>query len=102
MLNLEELKLEVLRRAQSTQTPFRLPFKMDDIKLFINRLRSTDRDDWAAAWCHIAEPYEKRGDELLNEGKKKEALESYKSFLKLAPKAMMANVVLERISHLED
>ena len=35
-------------------------------------------------------------------GKKKEALESYKSFLKVAPKAMMANVVSERISQLED
>jgi len=35
-------------------------------------------------------------------GKKKEALESYKSFLKVAPKAMMANVASGRISDLED
>jgi tetratricopeptide (TPR) repeat protein len=35
-------------------------------------------------------------------GKKKEALESYKTFLKVAPKAMMANFVSGRISHLED
>ena len=35
-------------------------------------------------------------------GKKKEALESYKAFLKVAPKAMMANLVSERISNLED
>jgi tetratricopeptide (TPR) repeat protein len=35
-------------------------------------------------------------------GKKKEALESYKAFLNLAPKAMMANLVSERISQLED
>jgi tetratricopeptide (TPR) repeat protein len=35
-------------------------------------------------------------------GKKKEALESYKSFLQVAPKAMMANLVSERISQLED
>jgi tetratricopeptide (TPR) repeat protein len=35
-------------------------------------------------------------------GKKKEALESYKTFLKVAPKAMMANLVSERISNLED
>jgi tetratricopeptide (TPR) repeat protein len=35
-------------------------------------------------------------------GKKKEALESYKTFLKVAPKATMANFVSGRISHLED
>jgi len=35
-------------------------------------------------------------------GKKKEALESYKTFLQVAPKAMMANVVSRKISHLED
>jgi tetratricopeptide (TPR) repeat protein len=35
-------------------------------------------------------------------GKKKEALECYKSFLNLAPKAMMANLVSERISELEN
>jgi hypothetical protein len=35
-------------------------------------------------------------------GKKKEALESYKAFLKVAPKATMANFVSARISHLED
>jgi len=35
-------------------------------------------------------------------GKKKEALESYKAFLNVTPKAMMANVVSGRISQLED
>ena len=35
-------------------------------------------------------------------GKKKEALESYKTFLQVAPKATMANIVSGRISQLED
>jgi tetratricopeptide (TPR) repeat protein len=35
-------------------------------------------------------------------GKKKEALESYKTFLAVAPKAMMANFVSGKVSHLED
>ena len=35
-------------------------------------------------------------------GKKKEALESYKTFLKVAPKGMMANFVFGKLSHLED
>ena len=35
-------------------------------------------------------------------GNKKEALESYRIFLQVAPKAMMANVVSARISQLED
>jgi tetratricopeptide (TPR) repeat protein len=35
-------------------------------------------------------------------GKKKEALESYKTFLEVAPKGMMANFVSGRLSHLED
>jgi len=35
-------------------------------------------------------------------GKKKEALESYKTFLNVAPKAIMANFVSGRVSDLED
>ncbi len=35
-------------------------------------------------------------------GKKKEALESYKTFLGAAPKAMMANFVSGKVSHLEE
>jgi tetratricopeptide (TPR) repeat protein len=35
-------------------------------------------------------------------GKKKEALESYKTFLRVAPKALMANLVSRRIADLEE
>jgi tetratricopeptide (TPR) repeat protein len=50
----------------------------------------------------VANAYLSKGRCYEKLGKKKEALESYKTFLNLAPKAMMANLVSERISQLED
>jgi tetratricopeptide (TPR) repeat protein len=50
----------------------------------------------------VANAYLSKGRCYEKLGKKKEALESYKTFLKVAPKAMMANAVSGRISHLED
>jgi tetratricopeptide (TPR) repeat protein len=50
----------------------------------------------------VANAYLSKGRCYEKLGKKKEALESYKTFLKVAPKAMMANFVSGRISHLED
>jgi tetratricopeptide (TPR) repeat protein len=50
----------------------------------------------------VANAYLNKGRCYEKLGKKKEALESYKSFLQVAPKAMMANLVSERISQLED
>jgi tetratricopeptide (TPR) repeat protein len=50
----------------------------------------------------VANAYLSKGRCYEKLGKKKEALESYKSFLNLAPKAMMANLASERISQLED
>jgi len=50
----------------------------------------------------VANAYLSKGRCFEKLGKKKEALESYKTFLNLAPKAMMANLVSERISQLED
>jgi tetratricopeptide (TPR) repeat protein len=50
----------------------------------------------------VANAHLSRGRCYEKLGKKKEALESYRTFLKVAPKAMMANVVSGRISHLED
>jgi tetratricopeptide (TPR) repeat protein len=50
----------------------------------------------------VANAYLSKGRCYERLGKKKEALESYKAFLNLAPKAMMANLVSERISQLED
>jgi tetratricopeptide (TPR) repeat protein len=50
----------------------------------------------------VANAHLSRGRCYEKLGKKKEALESYKTFLNVAPKAMMANLVSGRISHLED
>jgi tetratricopeptide (TPR) repeat protein len=50
----------------------------------------------------VANAYLSQGRCYEKLGRRKEALESYKTFLQVAPKAMMANVVSERISHLED
>jgi tetratricopeptide (TPR) repeat protein len=50
----------------------------------------------------VANAYLSKGRCYEKLGKKKEALESYKTFLQVAPKAMMANLVSGRISDLED
>jgi tetratricopeptide (TPR) repeat protein len=50
----------------------------------------------------VASAYLGKGRCYERLGKKKEALESYRAFLKVAPKAMMANVVSEKISQLEN
>ncbi len=50
----------------------------------------------------VANAYLSKGRCYEKLDKKKEALESYKSFLKLAPKAMMANLVSRRVSQLEE
>jgi len=56
----------------------------------------------AGEGLQIANAYLSKGRCYEKLGKKNEALESYKTFLKVAPKAMMANLVAERISQLED
>jgi esterase/lipase len=73
---LEELKEEILRRAQRNQHPIS-EVKLEDVKIFLSRLTSNDPDLWAREWSRIAEPYEKNGDELFRAGMKKEALEAY-------------------------
>ncbi len=50
----------------------------------------------------VADDYLNKGRCYEKLGKKKEALESYKAFLKISPKSMMANMVSEKISQLED
>lgn len=73
---LEELKKEILERAQQNRHPIS-EVKVEDVKLFLSRLTSNDPDVWAREWIRIAEPYEKKGDELFQVGKKEEALEAY-------------------------
>jgi len=49
---------------------------------------------FAGTYLNVGRCYEKLG-------KKKEALENYKSFLEISPKSIMTNALLEKISHLE-
>lgn len=50
----------------------------------------------------MAEPYLEMGRCYEKLGKKKEALDNYKAFLKVSPKSMMTNVILEKVSNLEN
>jgi tetratricopeptide (TPR) repeat protein len=50
----------------------------------------------------MAEPYLDMGRCYEKLGKKKEALDNYKAFLKASPKSMMTNVILEKVSNLEN
>ena len=73
---LEELRKEILERAQQNRHPIS-EVKVEDVKLLLSRLTSKDPDVWAREWIRVAEPYEKKGDELFQAGMKKEALEAY-------------------------
>ncbi len=72
---LDELKEEIMQRAQKNQHPIN-GVKVEDVKLFLSRLTSKDPDLWAREWSRVAEPYEKKGEQLFQGGMKKEALES--------------------------
>jgi hypothetical protein len=50
----------------------------------------------------MAEPYLEMGRCYEKLGKKKEALDNYKAFLRASPKSMMTNVILEKVSNLEN
>jgi esterase FrsA len=73
---LEELKQEILQRAQKNQHPIS-EVKVEDVRLFLTHLTNKDPDVWAREWSRVAEPYEKKGDELFQAGMRKEALEAY-------------------------
>lgn len=74
---LEDLKDRLLQRAKIGRRPIKPPVRMEDVELFLSRLKSTDRDHWAEEWSRMAEPWEKKGDEFLKAGKKKEAMDAY-------------------------
>src|SRR5574342_735210 len=72
---LEDLKAEVLKRAETKRGPLER-VKMEDVQLVVSRLTAVDPEIWAKEWMRVAENYEKKGNELLKSGKKKEAQES--------------------------
>lgn len=60
---LEELKLEILRRA-GRANPFEW-VKKEDVEGVVAGLQSTDGDHWAEQWSRVGARYEALGDEQL-------------------------------------
>ena len=63
---LDEIKQEVLRRAEKRLSPFN-HVRLEDATTVVKALRSLDRDHWAEEWCKVGLPYEARGDELARD-----------------------------------
>ena len=60
---LDEIRAEVLRRAEKRLSPFN-HVRLDDAQQVVQSLESLDRDHWAQTWCRVGLPYEAKGDEL--------------------------------------
>jgi esterase FrsA len=68
---LEEIRSEVLRRAEKHLSPFN-HVRLEDAGQVVAALRSLDRDHWAEEWCRVGLPYEAKGDELAQRGAPRE------------------------------
>jgi tetratricopeptide (TPR) repeat protein len=64
------------------------------VKAYLEIIKLGEKYHWAGIHLNLARCYEKLG-------KKDEALENYKTFLKVSPKSPSANFVLKKISFLE-
>ncbi|MBM4323860.1 MAG: tetratricopeptide repeat protein [Deltaproteobacteria bacterium] len=64
------------------------------LKAYQEIIKLGEKYDWAGVHLNIARCYEKMG-------KKNEALENYKAFLKASPKSLSTNSVLKKVSSLE-
>jgi esterase FrsA len=74
---LDEIKQEVLRRAEKRLSPFN-HVRLEDAKVVVQALKSLDRDHWAEEWCRVGLPYEAQGDELAQrQAGRKEIGEAY-------------------------
>jgi len=59
--NLEELKAETQARADRNAYPL-IGLKPDEVREALGRLKSMDRDEWAASWSQIGDRYMARQD----------------------------------------
>lgn len=64
---MEEVKKELLGRAQKNRNPF-LYTVYDEVKPVIQGLRSVDREEWAKAFSALARPHEQRAAEAEGAG----------------------------------
>ena len=60
---LEELKAEAQARADRNAYPL-IGLKLDDVREALGRLKTLDRDEWAASWSEIGDRYLAKGDPL--------------------------------------
>src|SRR5260221_3422340 len=61
---LEELKAEAQARADRNGYPL-IGLKPDEVREALGRLRSLDRDEWAASWSLIGERYREKAQAEL-------------------------------------
>src|SRR3989440_11397874 len=59
--NLEELKAETQARADRNAYPL-IGLKADEVREALGRLKSLDRDEWAASWSQIGDRYMAKQD----------------------------------------
>src|SRR3954464_299791 len=59
--NLEELKAETQARADRNAYPL-IGLKPDEVREALGRLKTLDRDEWAASWSQLGERYMARKD----------------------------------------
>jgi pimeloyl-ACP methyl ester carboxylesterase len=75
--SLDEVKKEMLRRANGRISPFEA-VKKEDTERVVAELASLDRDHWASLWSKLAAGYEAEADKLAaSAGKAHEAAEAY-------------------------
>jgi pimeloyl-ACP methyl ester carboxylesterase len=74
---LDEIRQEVLRRAEKRLSPFN-HVRLEDARAVAQALKSLDRDHWAEEWCRVGLPYEAQGDALAQrQAGRKEIGEAY-------------------------
>jgi len=72
---LEEIKADILRRAGRIN-PFER-VKREDVEQAVSRLSSLEPDLWGKEWGKIGSKYERLAEEQANQGRKKEAGDTY-------------------------
>jgi hypothetical protein len=63
---LEEVKKELLGRAQANRNPF-LYTLYEEVAPVLHALRSVDREQWASAFSALARPHEQRAAQACAE-----------------------------------
>lgn len=71
-----EVREIILERARNLRNPFTYTV-YEEVEALLSRLKSVDRDEWAAAFSALAEPYEQRAAEAEAAGDARAAMHNY-------------------------